>query len=226
MKRFFHSELIDIRSHILLMAEKAVESTKLAIHALLETDPDLAQQVRDKDDAIDNLEVMIDSEVIRYISLRAPVASELRLLAVGMKVGHDLERVGDEATSIAKRTQSLCDTFPVKDFKHIPKMADIALSMLRDAIDTLLNEHPPQRAIEICARDKEVDTLNRQNFEHWTTEIAKAPEITPTALELMFISKSIERIADHATNMAEEIVYLHSGEDMRHSEELKKLKRG
>ena len=107
MKRYFHEELEEIRSHLMLMGEKAVESVKLAMQALLESDIELANQVMESDDVIDDIEKQIDDEVVRYVSLRAPVARDLRFLFVAIKASHDLERVGDEASNIAGRTKKI-----------------------------------------------------------------------------------------------------------------------
>jgi len=221
MRRFFDSELDTLRSHLVQMGERAIEQVRLAMRALVEADPKLAQQVRDGDDVLDQLEVKIDEEGVRYMSLRNPIASDLRLVVVGMKAGHDLERVGDEANNIAKRAIRLAGEPPLKPFIDLPRMADIALSMLRDALDCFL-QHDNDKALAVIRRDQGVDDLNRQFYRELSSYMAEKPETISRALELMFISKSIERIADHATNIAEEMVYLSKGEDIRHSEELKK----
>ena len=214
MKRYFHSELEDLRSQLVLLGEKAMDSVRLATRALMEGDISFVEQVLSMDDAIDDLEVEIDREAIRYISLRAPVASDLRLLTVGIKASHDLERVGDEATNIAKRTKRINAEGPTPDFLELPEMSLIALEMLRDALDSFVEEDP-EKAIAICRRDKEVDEMDRRNF----TRIADIMKINPhdinSLLELVFISRSFERVADHATNIAEEVVFLFSGQEKK-----------
>ena len=217
MRRFFDSELDTLRSHLVQMGERAIEQVRLAMRALVEADPKLAQQVRDGDDVLDQLEVKIDEEGVRYMSLRAPIASDLRLVVVGMKAGHDLERVGDEASNIAKRAMRLATEPPLKPYIDLPRMADLALAMLRDALDCFL-QHDNAKALDVIRRDTEVDDLNRQFYRELSSYMAEKPETISRALELMFISKSIERIADHATNIAEEMVYLSKGEDIRHSD--------
>lgn len=216
MKRFFHTELEDFRSNIVLMGEKAADLLRDAVRALAENDPDRATSVLQADDEIDDLEVVLDSEAIRYITLRQPVAGELRLLAVGMKAGHDLERVGDEATSIAKRAKKLYTAYPRPPLRDIPEMAELAAVMLKDTLTSLVNEDE-SLAASVCARDKRVDELNRENFRLYTADIARNSDQSSTILELMFVSKSLERIADHATNIAEEVIYLLRGEDVRHT---------
>ena len=170
------------------------------------------------DDELDQLEIKIDEEAIRYMSLRSPVATELRLVIVGMKASHDLERVGDEATNIVRRVARLSAEPPIKPYVDLPRMAAMAIQMLRDAMDCFL-QIDAEKALTICQRDKDVDDINRQLYRELSSYMIERPETTSRALELMFISKSIERIADHATNIAEEMIYLAKGEDVRHTEQ-------
>jgi phosphate transport system protein len=221
MKRFFDAELETFRSQLIRMGETAIEQVRAAIKALVESDSALADQIIAADDQLDTLEVMIDDEAIRYMNLRAPIASDLRLVIVGMKASHDLERVGDEATSIAKRAIKLSAEPPLKPYIDLPRMATIALEMLRDALDCFLQDDEA-KAIAVCKRDVEVDNINRQLYRELTSFMVEKPETISRAIELMFISKSLERIADHATNIAEEMIYLSKGTDVRHTEELKK----
>lgn len=221
MKRFFDSELETLRSNLVLMGAKSIDQVRLALRALVENDVTLARQVIANDDEIDALEVKIDEEAMRYMSLRQPIASELRLVIVGMKASHDLERVGDEATSIAKRAIRLSAEPQLKPYVDIPRMVTTALEMLRDALDCFL-QHDQEKALAVIRRDQEVDDINRQLYRELSSYMIERPTTTSRALEIMFISKSIERIADHATNIAEEMVYLAKGEDIRHNEELKK----
>lgn len=214
MKRYFHSELEDLRSQLVLLGEKAMDSVRLATRALMEGDLYFVEQVLNMDDAIDDLEVEIDREAIRYISLRAPVASDLRLLTVGIKASHDLERVGDEATNIAKRTRRMNTEGPTPDFLELPEMSNIALEMLRDALDSFVEEDP-EKAISICRRDKEVDEMDRRNFTRISDMMKVNPGDIDSLLELVFISRSFERVADHATNIAEEVVFLLSGQEKK-----------
>lgn len=221
MKRFFDTELETFRSHLIMMGEKSMDQVRLALRALVEGNISLADQVIAADDVIDQLEISIDDEAIRYMNLRSPVATELRLVIVGMKASHDLERVGDEATSIAKRAIKLAAEPPLKPYVDIPRMANIALEMLRDSLDCFLNADA-DKAVGVVRRDAEVDLINKQLYRELTSFMIERPGTISRALELMFISKSIERIADHATNIAEEMVFLAQARDIRHSEELKK----
>ncbi len=221
MKRFFDSELETFRSGLIRMGEVSIRQVRDAIKALVESDVGLADQVIAADDELDDLEKQIDNEAIRYMNLRAPIATELRLVIVGMKASHDLERVGDEATSIAKRAVKLAAEPPLKAYVDIPRMAGIAIEMLRDAMDTFLSGDI-EKALAVVRRDKEVDDINKQLYRELSSYMIEKPGNITRALELMFISKSIERIADHATNIAEEMVFLAQAQDIRHLEELKK----
>ncbi len=217
MKRFFDAELESFRSNLLQMGERAIEQVRLAMRSLTESDLGLADKVIAADDEIDRLEVKIDDEAIRYMTLRGPVASELRLVVVGMKASHDLERVGDEATSIARRSRKLAIEPRLELYADLPRMTNIALEMLRDALDCFVQEDQ-QKAIGVIRRDAEVDNLNRLLYRRLTSYMIENPDTIARALELMFISKSVERIADHATNIAEEMVFLAGGRDIRHSD--------
>jgi len=221
MRRFFDAELETLRSHLILMGETAIQHVRDALKALVEGDTALARRVIAADDQLDELEIKIDDEAVRFMNLRAPIASDLRLVIVGMKASHDLERVGDEATSIAKRAIKLSAEPPLKPYIDIPRMTSMALEMLRDALDCLL-QGDDAKAIAVCKRDLEVDNINRQLYRELTSFMVEKPETISRAIELMFISKSLERIADHATNIAEETIYLTKGKDVRHTEEVKK----
>jgi phosphate transport system protein len=221
MKRFFDSELETFRSDLLRMGEVAVRQVRDALQALVTGDTKLANQVIEADDELDELEKRIDTEAIRYMNLRSPIATELRLVIVGMKASHDLERVGDEATNIAKRAIRLASEPPLKPYVDIPRMASIAIEMLRAALDCFIHADN-DKAIAVVKRDKEVDAINTQLYRELSSYMIEQPGTITRALELMFISKSVERIADHATNIAEEMVFLSDAQDIRHDEALKK----
>ena len=216
MKRFFDAELETFRANLLQMGERSIEQVRLSMRALTESDITLADKVIAADDEIDKLDVQIDEEAIRYMTLRGPVASELRLVVVGMKASHDLERVGDEATSIARRARKLAIEPRIELYADLPRMTNIALEMLRSALDCFVQEDE-QKALAVIRRDSEVDNLNRLVYRRLTSYMLEKPDTIARALELMFISKSVERIADHATNIAEEMVFLAGGQDIRHS---------
>jgi phosphate transport system protein len=221
MKRFFDSELETFRSHLMLMGELSIRQLRDSLKALVDGDVTLAQRVIASDDEIDRLEMEIDDEAIRYMNLRSPIATELRLVIVGMKASHDLERVGDECTTIAKRALRLAVEPRLKPYVDIPRMAEIAIEMLRDSLDCFLHGDT-DKALAVVRRDAEVDAINKQLYRELSSYMIEDPTTTSRALELMFISKSLERIADHACNIAEEMVFLAKAQDIRHREEFKK----
>lgn len=220
MKRFFDAELETFRSHLILMGEISIRQVRSATKALVEGNVSLADQVIAADDELDQLEIKIDEEAVRYMSLRAPIATELRTVIVGMKASHDLERVGDEAVGISRRAVRLAAEPPLKPYVDLPRMANIAIEMLRDALDCFLNGDT-DKAVAVIRRDAEVDAINKQLYRELTSYMVEKPGTISRAIELMFISKSIERIADHATNIAEEMIYLAKGKDVRHDDSVK-----
>ena len=177
---------------------------------------DLAIQVIEEDDDIDDLEVEIDREAIRYLTLRAPVASDMRLLTVAIKASHDIERVGDEARNIAKRTRKLImKNRSFTDLMSIPEMAARAGEMIRESLHCFITENH-DRAYAVLTADQVVDDLNKANYKGFIKQAKTDPEDINQYLDLIFISKSLERIADHATNLAEEVIFLTTAKETRH----------
>jgi phosphate transport system protein len=221
MKRFFDTELENLRSDLFRMGEKVIANLRSALKAYAESDADLARIVIGADDEIDELEVRIDEEAIRYLNLRTPVATELRVILTGMKASHELERAADEVTKIARRIRDLSSVPPLKVSVDLIRMGEIAAEMLRDALDCFVHG-TEERALAVCHRDVEVDALNRQLCDELTEIMSTRPNDVARALDLVFVSKAIERIADHATNVAEETIYLINAKDVRHTAEVKK----
>jgi len=225
MRRFFESELDQFRSDLTLMGQRTLEMVELSLKALLEGDVELAERVRGLDNDIDRLEIRIDDEGIRYLTLRAPVTSNLRLISFGMKTSHDIERIADEAVSIARHARALTLRGPISGLSlhRLPEMGSSTVAMLRDILTSLF-QSGTEAAMEMHMRDARVDVYNRENYEHYTQQLEKGENVA-SYLDLIFISKSLERIGDHTTNIAEEIVFLQKFEDIRHSQALKEEKR-
>ena len=212
MQRYFHKELEEIRNKLILIGEKANEAGRLAVDGFIESDLEKTQAAVKMDDEIDDLEVEIDRDAVRYITLRSPVSSDVRLIFVAIKASHDLERAGDEAHSIAKRTRSiLTRDGKVTNAVAIEEMSKLAFDMMRDAITSFLDEDL-ELAQGIIERDKEVDKLNKKNYKALSKDLQVDNGETSTNIETILISKSVERIADHAKNLAEEVIYLLTGE--------------
>ena len=208
-------DLGELKQKLLTMASHAETAVNEALRALLERDYDLALRVKDDDNVIDQLEVEIDDMAIHLLA-KAPLASDLRLVTVAMKISQNLERVGDEATKIAKRARDLSQEPPVKVVVDLPRMAKLALDMLKAALDSFVNRDPATARL-IIPRDKEVDGINKQITNHLAEHMIANPDTIKRCLSLITISRSLERIADHATNVAEEVVYLYEAQDIRHT---------
>src|SRR5437773_946789 len=211
----FEQELASLKDRLLTMASLAEAAVNKAVKALIERDDDLARQVKEQDSAIDRLEIELDDMGINLLS-KAPLASDLRLITVAMKISRDLERVGDEATTIARRSVELSQEPQLKPYVDIPRMAKMALEMLDDALDAFVHRNP-EKARAVIPRDKEVDLTNKQLHRELASYMVERPATITRCLNLMVISKSLERIADHATNVAEEVVYLYEAKDIRHT---------
>jgi phosphate transport system protein len=208
MKRFYHHELEDLRTKLILIGEKANEAARIAIDGYLEGDMAKVEQAIALDDAIDQLEVEIDQASVRYITLRSPVSSDVRFILVAIKASHDLERAGDEAHNIALRAKDILSRDGcASNTVTIEQMSKLTCSMMRDAITALVEENL-ELAQEVIARDKEVNELHQENYKTLTTHAEDDDTDSPTRFQKVFISKSIERIADHAKNLAEEVIYL------------------
>lgn len=211
MNRYFHNELQDLRSKLILIAEKATAAGRLAVDGFLESDLEKTKRAIKLDDAIDDLEIEIDRASVRYITLRSPVSSDVRLIFVAIKASHDLERAGDEAHSIAKKTRNiLTRDGSITNTVEIESMSKMAFEMMNNAITCFLDEDL-ELAESIMKQDIEVDRINKENFKN-LSDALRAGGIDPaTHIETILISKSIERIADHAKNLAEEVIYLLTG---------------
>jgi len=201
------------------MAGHAETAVSRAVKALVDRDDDLARRVKEDDSILDQFEIELDEIAINLLA-KAPLASELRLITVAMKASHDLERVGDEATTIARRVLELNQEPPLATMVDIPDMANQGLQMLRQAIEAFV-QRDSGNARAIIPRDKIIDSLNKQLQRECASYMIEKPATISRCLHLMTISKSLERIADHATNIAEEVVYLYEGRDIRHLPEIK-----
>lgn len=215
MTPHFEQELAALKERLLIMSSLASSAVKNSVKALIDRNDDLARQVKESDNDLDQFEIEIDELAITLLS-KAPLASDLRLITVAMKISHDLERVGDEATSIARRALELNREPQLKPYVDIPRMAQMALEMLNDALDAFVH-HDPAKARAVIPRDLEVDALNKQLHRELAGFMVENPATITRSLNLMVISKRLERIADHATNVAEEVVFLYEGRDIRHT---------
>ena len=215
MDNYFESGLDELRQKLLTMASHAETAVNRAVAAIVQRDTALAQRVKEEDRTIDYFEVEIDNLVIQLLT-KAPLATNLRLVTVAMKISQDLERIGDEASKIAKRARDLSMEPPLKLNLDLPHIAGLALDMLKEALDAFVNKDPVA-ARAVIPRDKEVDALNKQIHSTLVQHMMEHPDTIGRCLHWMVASKSLERIADHATNVAEDVVYLCEAQDIRHT---------
>lgn len=215
MELHFDQELAALKEKLLRMSSRAEQSVAQSLKALVQRDTALARQVDADDTQLDRLQMEIDERAIQLIALRQPKARDLRFLVMTMKIASELERIGDQAVNIAHRAEELNREPPLQPLMDIPRMAEIARGMIHDALDTFVYEKP-DAAQAIIRRDDELDQLNRQLHRELTRFAIEDPATITRCLNLMSVAHNLERIGDHATNIAEEIVYLHEARDIRH----------
>jgi phosphate transport system protein len=209
------SELAALKEKLLMMASHAEAAVNRSVKALMRRDDDLARRTKEEDSVIDRYEMEIDETALRLLGAQ-PSSDDLRLITLAMKISHDLERVGDEATTISRRCLELSREAPLRHSVEIPRLAGLALELLKDALDAFV-KRDPEKARALIPRDEGVDALNRQLHGELAKYMAEQPETINRCLNLMVVAKSLERIADHATNIAEMVVYLYEGRDIRHA---------
>jgi phosphate transport system protein len=215
MSLHLHQEIDALKQELLRMAGLAEAAVNRAMQALVNRDPDLAERVKREDDALDQLEVAIDEMGIQLLA-KAPLASDLRLITAAMKISRDLERVGDEATTIARRAFDLTLEPPLPAPKELLTLLQLALEMLAQALDAFVNQDATG-ARTVPPRDKEADRLNKQIQAELLELMQRDPTTITRAMRQIVTSKSLERIADHAVNIAEDVVYLCEALDIRHT---------
>ena len=215
MERHFDAELTALNEKLLEMARLAEESVALAVKSLKERNEAFAQDVLKREGGINLLEIEVDELCMKLLALRQPVASDLRFITSAMKIGSDLERVGDLAVNIAEVSLDLLQQPPLKPLIDIPRMAALAQSMVRDALNAFVNRDE-KLARAVCERDDEVDSLNDQIFRELLTYMMNDQATINRAVGLILIGRHLERIADHATNIGEDVIYLVLGKTIKH----------
>jgi phosphate transport system protein len=215
MEHHFDTDLDGLKQKLLAMAGHAETAVNEAVRALVERDHDRAVRVKAGDQALDRFEIEVDELSIQLLA-KAPLASDLRFVTVAMKISQNLERIGDEAVKIAKRARDLSQEPPLQIAAGLPGMAKLALELLKAALDAFVHRDPAA-ARALIPRDKEVDAINKKINRELTQYMMDHREAIVRCLNLITISRSLERIADHATNVAEEVVYLCEAQDIRHA---------
>ena len=206
----YDEELAELTGQLVQMGAHAEQQIALAVRALVERDDETAVQVIERDREVDRLEEEVDQHAIRMLAKRQPVAVDLRVISMTLKISNDLERISDYAKGVAKRARRLSTTPQLKAFVTIPRMAEMTQAMLKDVLDALV-ERDDEKAMEVWRRDAAVDDLYDSLFRELVTFILEDPRTTSTVIDLLFVAKNLERIGDHATNIAEKIHYMVHG---------------
>jgi phosphate transport system protein len=213
--RHFAVELEELNQALLEMGARVESSIHCSVQALVERDERMARRVIEDESAINRMELDIDARATRLLALNQPVAGDLRLLIMALKINTDLERMGDLAVNIAKRALDLIGIAPVKPLIDTPRMAALVEDMLHWSLDAFV-KRDPDLAAKVLPTDDEVDGLRDRIYTELTDLMRQNPDVITGAIHLMFVARNLERIADHATNIAEDVIFLVSGVDVRH----------
>jgi phosphate transport system protein len=220
METHFQKELQELKEDLLKMAALVEEAISTAVQSLVKRDSDLAKRTFEGEDQINKMEIDLEDTCLKLLALRQPMAADLRFITSAMKIITDLERMGDQAVNIAERAISLNQEPQLKPYIDIPKMAEIAQSMVKDVLDAFVNSDP-KLARSVCQRDDLVDGLNDQVFRELLTFMMSDLQTITRAVHLMIVCRCLERIADHATNIAEDVIFLVDARVIKHHADAK-----
>jgi phosphate transport system protein len=215
MKEHFSERLETLRRQLIAMGAQAETQIASAIEALVAGDAVKARAVIDGDKAIDQMEIRIDEDAIDLLATQQPVAGDLRLLVSALKINADLERIGDHAVNIAEAAERLSKTRPFKPWVDIPYMAEIARGMLQDSLDAFVRRDA-KLALAVCKRDDLLDDKNKSIIRELLTYMAENPALISACIEIIGVSKNLERVGDLATNISEETIYVAQGDIIKH----------
>lgn len=216
MYRHFDGELKTLKEKLLRMSNLVEESISASVKALIDRNCDLADQVILNDDAINMIEIEIDDLALRLLALHQPQAGDLRFITSAMKINNDLERMGDLAVNIAQLVGDLTKIPAPKSIIHISQMAQSAQVMLRDSLNAFVNDDA-RLAKDVCKRDDQVDDWNRAIFLEMFEEMSKDRKVIKQDLDLILVARNLERIADHSTNICEDVIYIIEGRVIKHN---------
>ncbi|HZG41944.1 MAG TPA: phosphate signaling complex protein PhoU [Longimicrobium sp.] len=216
--RHFHEELAKLKNQLLDMSGLAEDLVTRSLQALRDRDGELAQEVIRRDNDLDSMEVAVDDACIHLLALQQPMARDLRLITMAMKISNDLERVGDHAVNIAEAVRHLAEQPIYLEFPEIEEMGRLATEMLSDSLDTFVRADAAG-AREVCRRDDRVDALHNSLFRILLTHMMEDPRRIGASMSLFLVSRNLERIADLATNIAEDVVFLVEGRSIKHGAE-------
>ncbi len=220
METHFQKELQDLKQDLLRMAALVEEAISTAVQSLIKRDLDLAKKTFEGENQINGMEIDIEDKCLKLLALRQPMAVDLRFITSAMKIITDLERMGDQAVNIAERAISLNQEPQLKPYIDIPKMAEITQSMVKDVLDAFVTQNS-KLARSVCERDDLVDGLNDQVFREILTFMMSDPQTITRAVHLMIVCRCLERIADHATNIAEDVIFMLDARVIKHYADVK-----
>ena len=216
MQRHFHEELEALKQTLLAMGGLVEDQIRRVMRALLERDDALAQEVIDRDQQVNAYDVEVDEKCVELLALHQPAAGDLRFITTAMKIVTDLERIGDQAVNIAQRALELNSEPQLKPYIDLPRMAELAQTMVKESLDAFV-ARDTGLARRVCGEDAAVDALNHQIFRELLTFTMADPTTIPRAIRLILIARFLERVADHATNIAEMVIYLVESRMVRHT---------
>jgi phosphate transport system protein len=216
MQRHFHEELEALKQTLLAMGGLVEDQIRRAMRALLERDDVIAQDVIDRDRQVNAYDIEVDEQCVNLLALHQPAAGDLRFITTAMKIVTDLERIGDQAVNIAQRALELNREPQLKPYIDLPRMADKAQRMVKESLDAFV-ARDTALARQVCGEDAEVDALKEQIFRELLTYMMEDPRTVSRAIRVILISRFMERVADHATNIAEMVIYLVEGKMVRHT---------
>jgi len=214
MARHFSVELEELNNLLLRMGSQVESSIRRSVQSLVDRDKDLAKAVMRDEPIINQMQVEVDAKTTRVLALNQPVARDLRFLTATLKINTDLERMGDLAVNIAERAISLLNLPPVKPLEDIPKMAGLVQNMVLKSLEAFVKVDA-ELAQSICPADDEVDALRDKVYAELVEFMQREPATVPAAVDLIFVARNLERIADHTTNIAEDVIFLAKGVDFR-----------
>ncbi|HYY05642.1 MAG TPA: phosphate signaling complex protein PhoU [Candidatus Limnocylindria bacterium] len=217
--RAYEEQLGQLRTAVLEMGGLVEEQIGQAVRALTQRDEALARATMERDHTVNRFDVEIDDLSLKLLALRQPAARDLRLITTALKITTDLERIGDMATHIAERAIELAAELPIKPYIDIPRMADVARDMLRRSLDAFVREDT-ELALSVCLADDTIDQLHEQLFRELLSYMVENPATVSRAMRLLFVSKYLERVGDHATNIAEMVIFMVKGRSIRHLDKL------
>jgi phosphate transport system protein len=215
MERHFEHDLGELKERLLWMASLSEHAVHRAVQAVFEKNESFATEVLEGEKSVNDMQIEIDDRVMQLLALQAPMAVDLRFILASSRINNDLERIGDQAVNIAQSALRILRHPQVKPYVDLPRMSDLAEAMVRDSIAAFIRRDD-ELAKTVLVRDDQVDQLRDQIFRELLTYMMENSAVVFPAFELILVTKNLERIGDHATNIAEDVIYMVAGRDVRH----------